>query len=158
MTADRLTLAVTGHRPGRLPASAPTTIRRAVRELVAHYPDAIWVLGGALGADQLAVDELLELDQRVELVLPFVPDVFTARWAPAQRVAFLEQIERVAKPIEIIRTDFHVGGYHERNRRLVERADLLVAFWDSRRRSGGTASTVFEAMRRGVPVHVVPLR
>jgi len=56
---------------------------------------------------------------------------------------------RVA-PVEILRGGYHVGGYHERNRRVLDRADILVAFTGGR--AGGTASVIRAAERRGIPV------
>jgi predicted Rossmann fold nucleotide-binding protein DprA/Smf involved in DNA uptake len=154
MTTTTMTLSVTGHRS--LPPGAPMVIRSTVRQLVDRYPGATWVTGGAIGTDQIATDELLKLGQRIEVVLPFVPDIHTAKWTPTQRQELLEQLERVTKPIEIMRTEYDVAGYHERNRRLVERADLLVAVWNGRNDSG-TASTVKQAARQGVPVYWVPV-
>ena len=45
-------------------------------------------------------------------------------------------------------------AYHLRNRWLVDRASLLLAFWDGQPRSG-TGATVAYARRRGVAVQVV---
>jgi len=50
-----------------------------------------------------------------------------------------------------IRNSYNVAGYHQRNRRLLERADMLVAFTDGRS-TGGTASVIRQAEKKGVPV------
>jgi hypothetical protein len=73
MTTTTMTLSVTGHRS--LPSGAPYLIRTAVRQLVDRYPGATWVTGGACGTDQIVAGELLRLNQHVELVLPFPPDI-----------------------------------------------------------------------------------
>jgi len=102
-----------------------------------------------MGVDQVAAQALLALGQRVEFVLPFPIDIQGARWAPAHRANLQALIAR-ATAVEILRSSYHVAGYHQRNRRLLDRADILVAFFDGR--PGGTASVVREAARRGIPV------
>lgn len=148
------TISVTGHR--RLPYTAPSRIRGAVHELVDRFPGATWLTGGSVGADQLVAEELLNLGQRVELVLPFAPDVQSAQWTADQRRRLLEHVERVAG-VEIMRGDYHEAGYRERNQRLVERADLLFAVWRGGV-CGGTAFTVKEAIKRGVPIYWLPVQ
>jgi uncharacterized phage-like protein YoqJ len=142
------TIACTGHRLGRLPPSAPAKIRAAVRCLVGRHPGATWLCGGAIGTDQIAADEVLLLGERLELVLPFPPAIQAARWRPADRWRLLRQVSHAAS-VEVLRDHYHPGGYRQRNRRLVERADLLMAVWDGRR-WGGTAATVLMAQSRGI--------
>jgi hypothetical protein len=150
------TIAVTGHRLGRLSPGAPAVIRAAVRELVGRHPGAVWVAGGAIGVDQIVAGELLRLRERVQLVLPFSPAVQSVRWSPAQRQTLLSQVAN-AMAVEVLYQAYDLAAYHERNKRLVELADLVVAFFDGRP-TGGTAATIAEARRRAVPVEVVPVR
>jgi hypothetical protein len=130
-------------------------VRGAVRELVGRFPGATWLTGGAIGTDMLVAEELLALGQRVELVLPFAPDVQSAPWTPDQRFRLSEHLERVAG-VEIMRGDYHPAGYRERNMRLVERAHLLFAVWRGGV-CGGTAFTVRAAMKQGVPIYWLPV-
>lgn len=44
--------------------------------------------------------------------------------------------------------------YIQRNKRIVEDSDFLVAFWDGE--SKGTKSTIEFAEKKGIPVHAVP--
>jgi uncharacterized phage-like protein YoqJ len=149
------TFAITGHRAlDRFPR-AQTTIRKTLRRLAHQHPAALWLAGGAIGVDQVAVDELLELGQRVRLVLPFPIPIQAALWSPDQKATLLDQSERV-EAVQIVRQTYHPGAYHQRNRRLVQLADLLIAFWDTVP-FGGTASTIYEAYRKKLQVLVVPL-
>jgi uncharacterized phage-like protein YoqJ len=156
MTAGPITIACTGHRAlGRYPR-ARTVIRRALRHLVELHPGGLWLAGGAVGADRVVVDELLELGQRVQLVLPCPVEAQAAPWSAAERQALESQIARV-EAVEVVRRSYGPGGYHQRNRRMVKRADLLVAFCDPAVPFGGTVSTMRLAHQLGVPVHWVAL-
>lgn len=154
MTANTSTVAITGHRPKALPRGAQQRIRSSIRDLVQRYPGATWLSGGAIGVDQIAADELFSLGQRVELVLPFSPEVQATLWSPVERQVFDQQI-RKASSVEVLRETYHPDGYRERNKRLVQRADLVVAYWNGS--PSGTAATVYEAVRQRVPVLWVPM-
>lgn len=43
--------------------------------------------------------------------------------------------------------------FHERNDRMLDDADLVLAFWDGKSR--GTASVIEKARQRGIPVEVI---
>ena len=45
------------------------------------------------------------------------------------------------------------AGYRRNTQMLDESPDLVLAFWDGQ--SKGTAHTIAEARRRGIPIHVV---
>ena len=150
------TLAISGHRALDRYPRAQTVIRQALHGLVAQYPGALWLAGGAVGADQVAVDELLRLDQHVQLVLPFPPAVMSLFWSASEYYTLVTQLRRVDS-FEVVRQTYHVDGYRQRNRRMLTRADLLVAFLDPVVPFGGTVSTVREALHRQVPVHWVGL-
>lgn len=70
-------------------------------------------------------------------------DTLGAEWAEAAGVP-----TRIFLPATRDRT-----GFFARNRRIVEAAELVIAFWDGR--STGTAHTLDQARRRGVPVRVI---
>ena len=150
------TLALAGHHSLDLYPRAQSVIRQAVRGLVRQYPDALWLAGGAAGADQVAVDELLALDQHVQLVLPFAPAVMSLFWSASEYYTLVTQLRRVDS-FEVVRQTYHVDGYRQRNRRMLARADLLVAFLDPVVPFGGTITTVREALHRRLPVYWVGL-
>ncbi|MBI4865158.1 MAG: hypothetical protein HY815_33595 [Candidatus Riflebacteria bacterium] len=144
-TRPAFTVAVTGHR--LLPRTVGPRIRCAVHHLVELYPGSTWLTGGAIGADQLVADELLRLGQVVELILPCPMDVQASQWTPDQRDRFFDQVGRVSA-VEIMRMDYDAEGYRERNRRLVERADLLLAIWRATAGSARSARPILSAGRR----------
>jgi len=147
------TVAVTGHRD--LGPAGADTVRRVIREIAPTLPRATWLCGGAVGADQLAAHELILHGARLELVLAFPLDVQGARWSPSDRWR-LEAQAAYAECVEVVQVRYRSDGYHRRNRRLVQRADMVLAFWRVGQQ-GGTASTIREAHRRNVPVVVCPI-
>ena len=149
------TIAVTGHRVPHLPARAGHYIHCAIHEAADQYPGATWLTGGATGTDQMATDVLLERGECVELVLPFAPAVQGARWSTTQQAKLRDHVGR-AQVVHVLRDNYHPDGYRDRNRELVRRADLLVAFWNGRPGTG-TAMTVRMAERARIPVIVVPM-
>ena len=149
------TISVTGHRAHHLPARAGHYIQSAIHEAADQYPGATWLTGGATGSDQMATDVLLERGERVELVLPFPAAVQGARWSAAQRAKLRDHLGRV-QAVHVLRNRYHPDGYRDRNRELVLRAGLLVAFWNMRPGSG-TAMTVRMAERARIPVIVVSM-
>jgi len=151
-----MTIAVTGPRSLDRYVLPGLVIRKAIETVVHHYPGALWLAGGAVGTDRAAVDTLLGLGQRVELVLPCPVDGMTLYWSEAESEALCQQIERVESVVVVNKT-YSRAGYGQRNRRMVNRAQLLVAIWDSLPGSG-TSMTVFEAVSRGLPIWWFPVR
>lgn len=149
------TIATTGHRA--LPHGADRHIRAGVREIAGQHPGAVWLSGGAVGADTIVVDELLEQDKRVELVLPFDPLIQSARWTWDQKWTQMGHLLTVAE-VHVLADHYDPAAYNMRNQWMVDRADLLVAFWNGRMRGSGTANTVRMADRAGLPVIWFPMR
>jgi len=105
-----------------------------------------------VGSDTIAASVLLGLRQRVELILPFQPEVLARKWGRAQQAMLRDHIRRAAAVRVLEDRDYDVRAYHRRNRALVAGADLLVAFYNDGFEFTGTGATVREAERRGVPV------
>ncbi len=82
--------------------------------------------GGARGADSIAEEFCIPVSRRL------VPRCFQADWAThGKRAGILRNLQM-----------------------LDERPDLVIAFWDGK--SKGTAHTIGEARKRGIPVEVIP--
>lgn len=143
------TISVTGHRT--LPAGAARHIEAALHELATEHPGATWLTGGAVGTDQIAAHVLLARDERVELVLPFPPEIHAARWSGPARATFRNHLARAAA-VHVLHPRYCPNGYRDRNQWLVDRADLVFAAWNGRSGGSGTAMTVRMADRRGLPV------
>ena len=149
-------IAIAGHRNLLRYPNAQATIRQALGDLVTRYPGALWLAGGDVGTEHLAVDALLELRQRVRLILPFPPAVLTRFWSAVDYYTLVRQVQRV-EAIEVVRQTYHGDAYRQREWWTLDRADLLVAFMDPAIPFGDTVSTVRQALRRHKPVYWVGL-
>ena len=146
----------TGHRdipPEILPALA-AKLEAAILELIA---DGIryFYAGGALGFDTLAAEIVLRLrDQfpQLQLILALPCREQTRGWFAAS-VKRYESILRRANEVVYTSEHYTRGCMQRRNRYMVDRADLLLAYFTGRR--GGTKYTVGYAERRGIPVYLI---
>lgn len=106
-----------------------------------------WLVGGALGIDQWALEWLLEAGERVCVVVPFT--------AADQPVAVREDIARASQVIEL-----HLpktkAAFLQRNRVMVERATVVIGF--PSHSTGGTVATLIDAVKAGKETHCFPIR
>ena len=133
-----LRVAVTGNRG--VTAADRRTIRRVLRELVAEPTVETIYFGGALGADTAALLAALESRRggRPRLVV-VVPDTLEAQ--PLETREASRRSDEVVELRRPIAASDRWRAYHQRNRWLVDRASMLLAFWDGQPRSG-TGATV----------------
>lgn len=109
--------------------------------------------GGAVGFDMLCASELLRFrlthrDVRLHMLLPCVNQA--DKWSRGQRDMY-EYILGCADSVEYISESYYDGCMRERNRRLVDSADMLIAY--VARHSGGSAQTLRMAKERGIAVY-----
>ncbi len=140
----------TGHRNIDDMASATAALRRTVRDL-AGRGYTVYRAGGAIGFDMLASLCVLELREelglRLELYLPCQDQA--DRWNSHQK-NFYKHILAEADSVTYISRVYTPYCMLARNRRLVDGADLCVAYL--KHSSGGTAYTVNYANQKGVEV------
>ncbi|MBE0522581.1 MAG: DNA-processing protein DprA [Candidatus Methanoperedenaceae archaeon] len=115
------------------------SIKSHLVSLRGQYPDAEWIVGGAIGADSAAARFAIDNGIPFHLVLPFPPDVMTKFWSAAQR-AFLHKSIDCAASLSIVAPSYSTHVYQLRNERMVDMADLTVAYYTGQR--GGTANCV----------------
>lgn len=153
------TCAFTGHRPKAFPFGYDETHpdckrikKRLKKEIKAMFKKGvnIFISGAAMGVDMWAMEAVLELKKRepsVKLVaaVPFRGQA--DRWSADMREryqALLAKCDKVACFSEAYRPDC----YHERDRRMVDAADHLIAVYNGSS-EGGTAYTVAYAKEKG---------
>ena len=147
------TCCFTGHRsiPEQERAALTERLRETLRGLIAqgvrHF-----AAGGALGFDTLAAQTVLSLKAEfpeVKLILVLPCRDQTRGWSTAN-VATYESILLQADKVVWLAPRYYKGCMLARNRRLVEHADVCVAYLNDSQ--GGTAYTVAQARQKGIPV------
>ena len=161
------TCAITGHRPSRFKFkyaedySLCKKIKKAMREVFQklHDEEAVrrFYVGGALGVDMWAAEEILRLKEQpgyddIELVvaLPFVGH--DSKWDERSKQR-MEFILRHCSQKEVIGDEDCRESYIKRNCYMVDQADYLVAVYDDARNlRSGTMQCVRYARKRNIPV------
>ena len=147
------TACFTGHR--QIPAEEEEKIRARLDEVIADLIGQgieCFAAGGALGFDTMAAQAVLRAKEkkphiRLILVLPF-PE-HGRRWSESNRNVY-EEIKSQADEIEYATERYTRFCMFARNRRLVERACVCVAY--QTKDTGGTAYTVEYAQSKGLRI------
>lgn len=152
-------VAITGHRPDPFIQShySQEKLAMIIDGVVAtfdreHGEDLSFNLGGAIGADQWVGQACIENAVKFHLYLPFLPEVQSKYWGAEQKQQLSRQIEK-ASSVTIVDPsgNYEVWRYEERNRIMIDDADILVAFWVGKKR-GGTYNAIKYALSKSKPV------
>jgi len=108
-----------------------------------------FICGGALGFDTLAARAVLRFrdhhpDVRLRLAIPCADQ--PSRWMPEDAALYRDIMAR-ADQVNMLSDRFYAGCMLQRNRFMVEHADLCICYWNGQSR-GGTAFTVRYAASR----------
>ena len=117
------------------------------------YGYTTFIAGGAVGFDTVAAEYILKKKRegrpvRLELVLPCADQA--SRWSFSQRRRY-EAIKRAADKVDCLHDVYVDGCMQERNRVMVDRSSLCIAYCSQEH--GGTAGTMRYAEARGVRVY-----
>lgn len=105
-----------------------------------------WILGGALGVDQWAMEWLTEQNEVCWVVIPY-----TRAKQPKWLQIWFEEIERVVE----LQLPKRKNAYAIRNRHIVDLSAIVFGFWSGK--GGGTIKTLKYALRQRKEVHAIPL-
>lgn len=156
-----LRCAFTGYRPMKMPFGYNEEDPRCIdfkRRLRDTIEMLIWqgythfLSGGAMGMDMYAGEIVLELRQQypwiaLEIAVPF--DDQATRWPPEYRKRYQHIIDN-ADIITCVNHEYTKRCMFDRNRYLIDNADLLLAAYDGQ--PGGTQMTCDYARKCGVGV------
>lgn len=151
------TIAVTGHMD--LTDESVPLVRDALRQALKPYADGelTGVSCIAKGADSLFAEVVLEIGGRLVAVIPS-QDYRQNKVKPDHAVAFDQLTEAASEVLVLPNETANRAAYEDANRTLLDRADRLMAVWNGEPptgKGGGTADTVVEAQKAGLPVDVV---
>ena len=156
---ERNSCAFTGHRPHKFPWHYDEADSRcvALKAALAAQITALagigvtdFYSGGADGVDCWAALIVLELRKKnpalkLHLLLPHEGQA--DKWSDSAQERY-HSILGQADSVNYVSHDYYDGCMLDRNRRLVDAADLLLAVYNGERR-GGTAATVRYAWKLG---------
>lgn len=150
------TCCFTGHR--ELPPYGSDAYGALVNALEAAVNDAVsegctrFIIGGAAGFDLLAGEwilALMKVDPRITLAV-YIPHAGQARrFSDADRRRYRTVLDAASETLCLSET-YYPGCMHARNARMVQDADLCIAY--VRRRSSGSGETMKMAEAKGIPV------
>ncbi len=110
--------------------------------------------GGAIGFDTVAALTVLSVKKRIpnfrlHLILPCEGQ--EKAWNEEQKIAYY-MIKEQADSVRTLSPFFYNGCMQIRNRELLEKADLCIAYLRPSTASGGSLNTVLQATKLGIPV------
>ena len=146
---DRITsVCFTGHRDIDKNSAyfIPSALKATVRTLI-ELGATTFLCGGAVGFDTIAALCIIELkeeypDIRLHLVLPCKNQ--TRMWNETSRTIY-DMILKRADRVEYLHESYTQNCMHDRNRRLVDLADVCIAYCVHS--GGGTAYTMSYALK-----------
>lgn len=147
-------VAATGHRPDSFIVShySPETIQRIIEDVIfvvrkQYDNDILFNVGGTIGTDQWVVEACIKLGVNYKLYLPFPAEIQSRFWSKKDKQILEKQISK-AYGIEIVDPsgNYHVSKYQERNKRMVDDGDFVLAFWVGKRK-GGTYNCMKYALK-----------
>ena len=105
-----------------------------------------WLLGGARGIDQWAMEWLLEQNEACWIVVPY-----TRSHQPKWFHPWFDEVDRVVE----LRLPKRKTAYAIRNRHMVDLAQIVFGFWSGK--GGSTVKTLKHALRQRREVHAIPV-
>lgn len=165
ITVKRIVCAFTGHRPKKFPWKNDETDERCIhlkkvlaRKIVELVDDGItdMLVGGAEGADTWAALTVLSLCEtnpvlRLHCILPCRGQADS--WSMTAQEMYYKILGK-ADSVVYLHREFCKGCMLERNRFMVDHADMLLAVYNGEQR-GGTAATVRYARKLGKTAFVI---
>lgn len=156
----------TGHRPSKLPWHSNENDIRCI-ELKRKIYDAVqavysggirhYICGMATGCDTYFCEAVMELRREheevtIEAAIPCQEQ--SDKWDRADR----ERYSRLCTEcdyVTVVKAHYTPECYKLRNKYMVDNASVLIAAYDGL--PGGTASTIFYAIRQGLEIIELPL-
>lgn len=157
----------TGHRSQKLPwgDNEADPRCRELKQRLADTIEAVWsagfhhfICGMAEGADLYFCEAVLALREehpevRLEAAIPFAGQA--EHWPRAQRERYQRLLEQ-CDTRTVLREEYSRECMMERNRYMVDHADILIACYDGQ--SGGTLNTMRYALKKNVQILHLPLQ
>lgn len=159
------TLCFTGHRPEKLGGYESNPIQDWARDRLAdaiyrsfHKGFIRFICGGALGADWVAAEEVLDLKEnypeaKLILALPFKG--YNSKWPSWLIEKFENQILEKADKVNYISSPpYAPWKMQARNEFMIKESDAIIAIWNGSH-EGGTFNAVQYALSLSKPTYQI---
>lgn len=150
-------IAVTGHID--LADSTIPLVRAALENLLKKFAGNSEIIGIsciAKGADSIFAEAVLAAGGRLRVVIP--SQDYRQKIVKDDHAPLFDRLVNAAEQVNVLPYKIaNSQAYSAANAILLEQADRLVAVWNGEAPTGkgGTAGTVFEAQKAGIPVDVI---
>lgn len=156
-----MTVAVTGHRPNKLFGYDMNDSRYlALKDMMKDYlrksgcSDAY--SGMALGMDQLFAIAVLQLKNEglpIKLHCAIPCANHSSRWSEDSKELYDRILAKADEVVMVSDESYKPWLMQKRNEYMVDRADIILAFWDGT--SGGTGNCVNYAKKMGKKIEII---
>ncbi len=168
-----ITVAFTGHRPNKLWGYNTErmeydklfmllidTIEKIIKEQYPEEKEFILINGMALGVDQLACAASLLVKKRmkdkdknimVEAAIPCLHQ--EKKWPAATQKKYHDLLKHVDKITYVHKGEYNYSCMQERNKYMVNKADIIIAVWDGS--NGGTGNCVRYAQSKNKEIVMI---
>jgi uncharacterized phage-like protein YoqJ len=109
-----------------------------------------WILGGAMGVDQYALEYLMKNGEDFEVIVPFT--IADTPVADKVRETLKEIPQKVTELNQTNKPPWY-PKYNYRNKCMIDKADYLIAF--PAHPKGGTRNAIQLAVTKRIPVQIV---
>lgn len=140
-------ICATGHRKGD-PEELLNLARSSLSKLREEIKlTEVWC-GGAIGWDMAVEIACLELEIPLRLCLPCYH--YESKW-PKELQALHREIVKLAETVEYVYKGEYPGNWclNARNKAMIDRCQLVIAYWDKTQLTGGTFHAVKYAASKG---------
>ena len=144
-----------GHRRLELPDETHTLLISELKKLIDDgYRD--FYAGGAVGWDTICERAVVDLkangfEIRLHLILPCCFEEQTKGWLEEEKREFMD-IQSHADTVEYISEHYTDNCMKQRNRKLVDSADMVLCYYDGRRTRSGTVQTIRMAKEKDLRI------
>jgi uncharacterized phage-like protein YoqJ len=162
-------VAITGHRPNKLPwgenegsmrcVTFALSLKLQIVDLIEQGYDTFYT-GMSWGVDMIFGEQVAQLKTehphiRLIGVLPF--EGMHAEWPESYQERFFRLVEACDEVVEL-NLSYHEDCYKQRNQYLVDYVDRLIAVVNPRNRRSGSMQTVGMAKRKGITITFIDLK
>ena len=165
MKINILSCCFAGHRESKLPYKYGTDqyekLRNILKDVIKDLIKcgvANWYAGCQNGIDNLASMIVLELKEEIgttaylHLIQPYKD--MELDFEPRQEQEY-QEIKSNADSFQVLHQIKTSNCYRERNQRMVDKSDFLIAVLDRRQSASGTIMTINMAKRKGIEIRII---